>query len=205
MKKIIISLIIALAITPSAFAGIIGGDINRLDSGSTASGTGYLPIYQNDTVEKVTPVQISDATGKGFFTICGEATTINNNTVYYGASNTLTANIPGGVACSIDAAGSTTESSVDEAIFTNQAFNVTGMWCRNEGDANANISFTLRSAEAATTPSVTCTIADGERNCVADVSTTTQIAAGATVSVAGASTSNVADNNGFVCTVAVSY
>ena len=76
---------------------------------------------------------------------------------------------------------------------------------RNEGDANADISFTLRTAEGDTVPSVTCEIADGERDCVADIQTTTAIAAGATVAVAAASTSNIADGNGFVCVVNTRY
>ncbi len=143
--------------------------------------------------------------GRSSFNICGEATTINNNTVYYGPSLTLTANTSGGQACDINAAGNTTEATVDEAVYTNQAVAVLGMTCRNEADANADISFTLRTAAGATVPSVTCTISDGERDCVADIQTTTDIAAGATVAVAGASTSDVADGNGFVCQVEVAF
>jgi len=143
--------------------------------------------------------------GLGFFSICGEATTINNNTVYYGPNLTLTANTINGQACDINAVGSTTEATADAPAYTNKAVKVQGMTCRNEGDANANISFTLRTAEGATVPSVTCTIADGERDCVADVGTSTDIAAGATVAIAAASSGNIADGNGFVCTVSVTY
>jgi len=138
------------------------------------------------------------------FRICGEATTINNNTVYYGPDTTLVANTDG-FTCDINAAGNTTEATVDELVYTNQAVQVTGMTCRNEGDANADISFTLRTAAGATVPSVTCTIADGERDCVADVQTTTAIAAGATVAIAAASTGDIADGNGFICNVQVTY
>jgi len=143
--------------------------------------------------------------GRDFFTICGEATTVNNNTVYYGPSTTLTANTANGQACDINATGNATEATADAPIYTNKAVQVLGMTCRNEGDANAAISFTLRTAAGATVPSVTCSIADGERDCVADVQTTTAIAAGATVAVAAASTSDVGDNNGFVCKVDVAY
>lgn len=143
--------------------------------------------------------------GIDFFNVCGEATTINNNTIYYGASTTLTANTFNGQACDINAVGNATEATADSPIYTNKDVYITGMTCRNEADANANISYTLRTAAGATVPSVTCTIADGERDCVADVQTTTAIAAGATVAVAAASSSNVGDNNGFVCTVGVAY
>jgi hypothetical protein len=154
---------------------------------------------------------VSDSTfnklsdGVDFFSICGEATTVNNNTVYYGPSIVLLANTFNGQTCDINAVGNTTEATADAPIYTNKAVKVQGMTCRNEADANANITFTLRTAAGATVPSVTCTIADGERDCVADIQTTTNIAAGATVAVAAASTSNVADNNGFVCNVAVTY
>lgn len=140
--------------------------------------------------------------GIGSFAICGEATTINNNTVYYGADNTLSAD---GLTCDINATGNTTEATADAPVYTNQAVDVLGMTCRNEADANADISFTLRTAEGATTPSVTCTIADGERDCVADIQTTTKIAAGATVAIAAASSGDIADANGFVCDVGVTH
>lgn len=143
--------------------------------------------------------------GRSWFNICGEATTVNNNTVYYGPSIVLLASSGNGQTCDINAAGSTTEATADAPVFTNQAVQVVGMVCRNETDANADISFTLRTAAGATVPSVACTIADGERDCVADVQTTTAIAAGAAVAVAAASSASVADGNGFVCTVSVAY
>lgn len=164
----------------------------------------YQIVY--DASNEYRPSRVpASAHGLSAFNICGEATTINNNTIYYGPGITLTANTFTGQNCDIDATGNATEATADAPIYTNQAVNVLGMTCRNEADANANISYTLRTAAGATTPSVTCTIADGERDCVADVQTTTAIAAGATVAIAGASTSNVADNNGFICTVYVSY
>jgi hypothetical protein len=143
--------------------------------------------------------------GRDWFNICGEATTVNNNTVYYGPSITLLASSGNGQTCDIHAAGNATEATADAPIYTNKAVQVLGMTCRNEADANANITYTLRTAAGATVPSVTCTIADGERDCVADVQTTTAIAAGATVVIAASSSSDVGDNNGFVCTISVAY
>lgn len=168
--------------------------------------TNYNAQKLNDTLTDISDSafnRLSD--GFDTFNICGEATTINNNTIYYGPSTTLTANTLNGQACDINATGNATEATADAPIYTNQAFKVTGMTCRNEGDANADISFTLRTAAGATSPSVTCTIADGERDCVADVQTSTNIAAGATVAIAAASTGDIADGNGFVCAVGVSY
>jgi hypothetical protein len=138
--------------------------------------------------------------GRGAFVICGEATTVNNNTIYYGADIALSANNEG-FNCDINAAGGTVEASEDVPVYTNQAFNVASMTCRNENDANANISFTLRNNAGATVPSVTCTIADNERDCVANIQTTTLIAAANPVAVAVASTSDIGPNNGFVCTI----
>lgn len=155
-----------------------------------------------------TTAQIEAATanpGRAWFNICGDATTVNNNTVYYGPSIVLLASSGNGQTCDINEAGNVTEATADAPIYTNKAFQVLGMDCRNEADANANISYTLRTAAGATVPSVTCTIADGERDCVADVQTTTAIAAGATVAIAAASTSDVGDNNGFICVVNVAY
>ena len=186
-------------------------------SGSAAPDTNLYRAaaneLQTDDTLDVVGLKISDASvtasvanqGRGTFNICGDNTTVNNNTVYYGPDVTLLANTSGGQTCDINAAGDTTEATADAPILTNQAFQVLGMTCRNEGDANANLSYTLRSAAAATTPSVTCTIADGERDCVADIQTTTNIAAGATVAIAAASTSNVGDNTGFVCQVSYAY
>ncbi len=139
------------------------------------------------------------------FTICGEATTVNNNTVYYGPSIVLLANTSGGQTCDINAVGNVTEATADAPIYTNQAVQVVGMTCRTEADANAAISYTLRTAAGATVPSVTCSVADGEGDCVADIQTTTAIAAAATVAVAAASSGDIADANGFVCQVFTTY
>lgn len=179
-----------------------GGERTVIGSGCT------LEVESGGAIEVGTTslnTTLLENQGRDWFNICGEATTINNNTVYYGPSIVLLASSGNGQTCDINATGNVTEATADAPIYTNKAFHVTGMTCRNEADANANISFTLRTAAGATVPSVTCTIADGERDCVADVQTTTAIAAGATVAIAGASTSNVGDGNGFVCTVSVAY
>ena len=142
---------------------------------------------------------------RGSFNICGDATTVNANTVYYGPNLTLLANTSGGQTCDINAAGNTTEATVDLLVYADKAFAVTGMTCRGEGDMAMDLSYTLRSAAAATVPSVTCTIPDNYVDCVADVQTTTDIAAGATVAIAVAGAGSVGANGGFVCEVEVAF
>lgn len=143
--------------------------------------------------------------GSSYITICGLADTINNNTVYYGPGITLTANIPFGQNCDITAAGNTTEATADGPALTKQAFRVVGMLCRNQGDANADITYTLRNNAKFTTPKVTCTILDGERDCVADQAPLDVFAAAAPIAIAAASTSNVGASTGFNCTVQIAY
>lgn len=157
-----------------------------------------------DTLTKINDAALNRfSDGVGRFTICGEATTINNNTVYYGPDRTLVSNTSG-LSCDINATGNTTEATADATIVAKNIY-IMGMTCRNEGDANADISFTLRDNAGATTPSVTCTIADNSRDCTADIQTTSAIFSGHQVAIAAASTANVADNNGFICEVFYSY
>jgi phage tail sheath gpL-like len=207
MKKILICTIAAIFAFAPNFS--FAAEKSRADVESAIDANKLTQYNAQKMAETLTDLsdsmvnKLSD--GIGFFNICGEATTINNNTVYYGPNLTLTANTINGQACDINAAGSTTEATADAPVYTNKAFKVQGMTCRNEGDANANISFTLRTAEGATVPSVTCTIADNERDCVADIGTSTDIAAGATVAIAAASSGNIGDNNGFVCTISTTF
>lgn len=205
MNKLLLTTAMICLAMPALADGRLKEDISELPAAAVYGAGDMALIYDAsaDNYTKTSAAGVAHA-GRDFFTICGDNTTINNNTVYYGPSTTLTANTANGQACDINAAGNTTEATADEPILTG-AFHVLGMTCRNEADANAAISYTLRSAAAATTPSVTCTIADDIRSCVADVQTTTQIAAGATVAIAAASTGNIGDNTGFVCKVDIAY
>jgi len=143
--------------------------------------------------------------GRSWITFCGDATTVNNNTVYYGPGITLTANIPNGQNCDITAAGNATASTADAPAFTKQAFRVVGMTCRNQADQDANITYTFRYSTKFTTPKVTCTIADGERDCVADALPLDIVPAAAPVAIAANSTSDVGASKGFNCTVQIAY
>lgn len=135
------------------------------------------------------------------FLVCGDGTTVNNNTVYYGSSTALGAT---GVTCDTTAAGSTTEATADAPAFGARAFHVVGFHCRHD-DPNATLSFTARSAVAALTPTQTCTSLDNASDCVsAAAATTTQVASGATFAVAVASTADLGTVK-FVCAVTVAY
>jgi hypothetical protein len=181
---------------------------NRTDLQTQVDATNlneYNAQKMNDTLTDITDSAfLKTADTVDYFRVCGDATTVNNNTVYYGPSRTLTANTWDGTACDINAAGDTTEATADISFFNYPVY-VSGMTCRNEGDANADITYTLRGGAADLTPSVTCTIADGERDCVADVQATNLRGANGSWAVAVSSTSNVQDNSGFVCNVKVRY
>jgi len=153
----------------------------------------------NDTIEAAD----EHYAGRGQIVICGDLTTINNNTVYYGPNTAVTATALGGMTCSTANAGNTTEATADAPAFQARAFQVRGMVCRNV-DTNAAVSYTLRTAAGATVPSVTCSVADNELDCVADVQTTTTIASGATVAIAAASTADMGAA-AFVCAIDIAY
>lgn len=139
--------------------------------------------------------------GRARISICGDATTVNNNTVYYGPSQVVAAG--GLMTCNIAAAGSATEATADAPAFDAQAFQVLSMDC-HVTDPGATVSFTLRSAAAATTPSMTCSIADNGNDCFTSAGTTTAIASGATVAIAAASTADMGAAQ-FVCNLNVAY
>lgn len=141
--------------------------------------------------------------GRAQITICGDQTTVAANTVYYGPNRTLAANATG-LTCDLTALGNITEATVDEPAFDALTFQVLSQVCRNTIDANADVSYTLRTAGGATTPSVTCTIADNGRDCTTNVGTTTVIASAATLAIAVASAGDL-DANGFVCTLEVAF
>lgn len=140
--------------------------------------------------------------GRAEITICGDGTTINNNTVYYGPSMVPVAGA--GRTCDITQAGNTTEATADEAALDATAFQVLSMDCLTADPGASGVSFTLRSAAAATTPSVTCSVANTKKGCTANVQTTTAIASGATVAIAAASAGNQGTTP-FVCTLHVAY
>jgi len=138
--------------------------------------------------------------GRGFFTVCGDATTVNNNTVYYGPSEALSSSATvGGVTCDTTAAGNTTEATADVPALSNTAIYPLGMVCYNSDNASG-ITYTLRSAAAAITPAIAVTLADNVLSNAVSVTATTAIAAGATVAVAASSSGDIGTVP-FVCRV----
>lgn len=140
--------------------------------------------------------------GRATITICGDGTTVNNNTVYYGPSMVPVAS--GERTCDITAAGNATEATADAPAFDSTAFQVLSMDCLTADPGAAGVTFTLRSAEGATTPSVACSVANTKLGCTTNVGTTTAIAAGATVAIAASSTGNQGTTP-FACTLHVAY
>lgn len=159
----------------SATAGITGGQI--------ATGT-----LTNSNVGALAMDQII---------LCGDS--FNNTTGYIGpaAAAYLSGGAVdltmGGTACNA-IPESTTETTADEPIATYfPAFKVHGLFCAISSDPTADVVVALRSAAAATTPAVTCTIAGTgtAQSCRALTATTTNIAAGATIAVQVVTTENL--------------
>ncbi len=135
-------------------------------------------------------------------TICGDGTTINNNTIYYGPSMVAVANA--GRTCDVTQAGSATEATADEAALDSTAIYVVGMDCFTQDPGASGVSFTLRSAAAAVTPALSCSVANAKLGCTADVQTTATIASGATMAIAAASAGNQGTTQ-FFCTIHAYY
>ncbi len=140
--------------------------------------------------------------GRATVTICGDGTTINNNTVYYGPSMVPVAN--GIRTCDTTQAGNVTEATAQAKGFDNTAFQVLSMQCLTADPGAAGVAFTLRDSSGATVPSVTCSVANTKLGCNADVQTTTAIAAGHAIAIAAASTGNQGTTP-FACTLSVAY
>jgi hypothetical protein len=142
---------------------------------------------------------------RGWFEICGDAVTVNNNTVYYGPSQVLVSSATvGQITCDTTAAGNTTEATADAPALTNTAIYPLGMVCYTD-DLGATTTFTLRSAEAAITPAISISIADNETSGAANATATTAIAAGATVAIAVASTADIGVGLEFICRISYAY
>lgn len=129
--------------------------------------------------------------GRGTFSICGDATTVNNNTVYYGPSQVLTSSATAAsVVCDSTAVGNVTEATADAPVLPATAIYPLGMTCW-QPDSGNTITYTLRSAEAAITPAISVSIADNILAGSASATATTAVASGATVAIAVASSGDI--------------
>lgn len=117
----------------------------------------------------------------------------------------------GGANC--NAAGSSTEATADEPLYTQFSARVLGMYCKavtdtgGTGSGTLGVTFTLRSAAANTSPVMTCTVPTGQIECAARASslaTAPIIAPGALADVqAAVGAENLSANDGW-CKVFVS-
>ncbi len=130
--------------------------------------------------------------------LCGQAD--ENGTIFLGPATAAfggdgsDASI-GSTAC--DALDSATEATADAPILTDVAFGVVGGRCHTDGTLGAGetVAFTMRSATADTSPEQTCTISEAESVCTLTTPTDTDVAAGATVAMEAAQSSDNSDDN----------
>ena len=171
----------------------------------------------NRTMNKLDD-RVPGAITQGSFIACGQLA--NNGTIFLGPSEVQDGSGAGEGLGSATDAGSTicnaldnaTETSIDAAIFTNNAIRVTGMYCRavadggTTGSGSNGVVFTLRADAADLTPSVTCTVATTGIDCYASGQRSTagvvydrlpQIAAGGLVAVKAVSTEDLSAMDGW--------
>jgi hypothetical protein len=131
--------------------------------------------------------------------LCGQAA--ENAEIFLGPATTVlggdasTDTSIGSAAC--DALDDATEATADAPLFANIPFKIMGLYCRTDGTLGVGetVVFKTRSAEADTTPSITCTIGATQTDCRSLLGSTTNVAAGATVAISATQTSNNADDN----------
>ena len=136
--------------------------------------------------------------------LCGQDA--NSGTVYGGP--TAAAYLGGGGefvmgATVCNALDDATEATADAPISAGfPAFKVTGMHCATSSDASNDQVFTLRSAAADLTPSVTCTVAGSgsATDCSTTTASTTDVASGATIAVKSVNTEDLSGQD-FWCQV----
>lgn len=162
----------------------------KFDGGVTTAGT--LTTTGAISIDAVTVNKAPlTAQGRGTFSICGDATTVNNNTVYYGPSQVLTSSATAAsVVCDSTAVGNVTEATADAPALPATAFYPLGMVCY-QPDSGNTITYTLRSAAAGLTPAIQVSIADNVLAGSASATATTAVASGATVAIAVASSGDI--------------
>jgi len=192
-----------------------GGDLD-VESGATLKIAGTAVTSTAAELNKLdgasaTTAQIDSIDGGAAFDtviLCGDGPS-GAGTVYLGPDTASyggdggDASIGGTVCNALDNA---TEATADAPILTNVAFKVAGAVCTTDGTIGAaeNVVFTMRSAEADTSPAQTCTIGVGEKDCSITNATTTDVAAGATIAMKAVQTGdNTTDN--YWCRATIIY
>jgi hypothetical protein len=221
MKKWLLPSLLALLLSAGAAFAVTGtnseNDQMRVDmiqlkvgDGTPGTASGDNDAYVEGDLEVDGTVIIGSTVleeeplkfaGRGWFEICGDATTVNNNTVYYGPSQAVVSSATvGQITCDTTAAGSTTEATADAPALAATAIYPLGMVCYTT-DPGATLTFTLRSAAAAyMSGTISVSIADNVLSGADSTIGTTAIASGATVAIAVASTADVGAVN-WICRV----
>lgn len=172
-----------------------GGTL-EIQEGSTFTGDGEVALSENSIGPDEAALMVEQVI------FCGD--NANDGTIYGGPNTTLlggdysASSALNSAAC--QALDSATEATADAALFANTAFKVDGMFCKVDSSGSNGVTFTLRSAEADTTPAISCTIATSETTCTSTTGSTTDIAAGATVAVKSVTTEDLSTND-FWCKV----
>ena len=140
------------------------------------------------------------------FVACGQQA--NTGTIYGGpALSSLNGDgAEDGIAGAVcDALDNADEGTADLPLgFANTAFKVSGMLCEVSSSGANGVVLALRSALAAITPAVTCTVATGATTCSPAVGSTTDVAAGATVAVSAVNTEDLSLQD-FWCRVFIAW
>lgn len=206
--------------TPASTAGtcsISGPSIASITTGTTTNITGLLygngATIQAAALNAGDGIKITDSSGTFTASTTGYVTNITfcgddggaNNTNYMGPATPMwTGDVGAYVLASgtCSALDNATEATADAPVST-LALAVKGMRCITDQTlgASESIVYTLRSAAADVTPSVTCTIGTGATECRSNVAT--NIAAGATMAVKQVLTSDNAVGHGW-CQITVS-
>ncbi len=181
MKKLLLATLMALGLASTiAWAGM---DQRQLPSGG-------LCFNQNSAADRI----CFDGGVFNYFEICGDITTVNANTVFYGPSQAVVDSATAArVTCNSDATGNVTEATADEPALTATAIFPLGMTCYSTdmGATGSPMTFELRSAAASLVPAISLSIADNVLSATSSPSGTSRIASGATVSVGVTSAGDV--------------
>lgn len=190
-------------------ARVTGALVRVTDAASastcTAGGTNTTLCRYNGSVwGALAPVDAEYTAAADKIVLCGQDA--NSGTIYGGPAAAAYLGdgnefAIGGAVC--NALDNATEATADAPIAADfPAFKVTGMYCRTSSDATNDQTFTLRSAAADLTPSVTCTVAGTgtATSCSTVTQTTTDIAAGATIAVKSVNTEDLSAQD-FWCEV----
>lgn len=188
--------------------GNVAGTIGDATTDSwtlTTDGTGNAEVVLPEN--SIGPDEVAAFTDTVIF--CGE--NAENGTIYFAPAlapllgDGSTSYAVGAAGC--DALDNADEGTADLPLTDMPALKVTGMICRSDATMGAGETqvFTLRSAVGDIVPSVTCTIGEAATSCSTVVSSTTDIAAGATVAVSVVAVDNNGDGDESWCKVGIAY